>query len=296
MSHLQTEGPESLRRPHSAIRNATHIQISEAANGSIYISSTCSKRFTWNESVKELNVPAAEFFIWTSLTHICLLLAVKTALLNASSMHLLMYLMQYSGLSLKIRLVIHHTCKDLVYKEYPLLQYSSVSVLVFNKMFCWIYQIITMKFHSSHIAFIPCRVHLFLYFLLPIRTRSHSTRRLRDLRQKCTLAPLPRQSRITRLVVPSPRLPLPESRECRIPGKTLTWNRSCASAGDGSATPHLLLLPVTSLRETSSAAAVEAVGGPEAPHPAVISPPSAAAVTPTPPPVPVRVTATLPPT
>ncbi len=123
MSHLQMEGLESLRRPHSAIRNVTHIPISEAANCSIYISSTCSKRFTGNESVKKLNVPAAEFYIWTSLTQICLLLAVKSALLNASSMYLLMYLMKYSGLSLKIRLVIHHTCKVLVYKEYLTIQF-----------------------------------------------------------------------------------------------------------------------------------------------------------------------------
>jgi len=123
---------------------------------------------------------------------------------------------------------------------------------------------------------------------------SLTTRRLRDLRQQRSRAPLPRQSRITRLVVPSPRLPLPESRACRIPGKTLTWNRSCASAGDGSATLYLLLLPVTNLREISSAAAaVVATGGP---HPAVISPPSVAAIAPAALPVPVRVTATLPPT
>lgn len=135
-----------------------------------------------------------------------------------------------------------------------------------------------------------------VYFPFPLRTQSHSTRRLRDLRQQCSRALLPRQSRITRLVVPSRRLPLPESRACRIPGRTLTWNRSCASAGDGSATPHLPLLPVTSLREISSAAAVVAAGGPEAPHPAVISHPLAAAIAPAPLPVPARVTATLPPT
>lgn len=123
-SHLQMEGLESLRRVHSRIfrfRNQechTHIPspISMAANGSICISSTCSKGFTGNESVKELNVPPAEFINYSELlSHRSVYFLMSW--LNASSIYLLMYHLIFVELSLKIRLVIHHTYRVLVYKE-----------------------------------------------------------------------------------------------------------------------------------------------------------------------------------
>lgn len=151
-SHLQMEGLESLRCLHSRTFRFcnqechTHIPspISVAANGSICISSTCSKGFTGNESVKELNVPPAEFINYSELlSHRSVYFLLSWLIFWMPQAYIcdVLYLIIFAVLSLKIRLVIHHTYRVLIYKEYWLVQYSSVSILLFNKMPCRTYHI-----------------------------------------------------------------------------------------------------------------------------------------------------------